>query len=148
MLTERDAQCDQLIQIVTQWENDPGAPKKFCLTLNYEYTTKNLAFCNLKGDDKAQVNALLRSNFFNLHLALIEKHMSDDAVYRHNSYGYNRYGYDNGSDDSDGECGRQGGAKHHEMEDFQDSEVKMKGLDIDIDEEILNNDEALFDSNT
>lgn len=76
--------------------------------------------------------------------------MSGDAVYEHNRCGYNRHGYDNdrsdGSDDSDGECGQGGGRKHHEMEDchktlitvmkwinVQDSEVKMKGLDIDID---------------
>lgn len=41
-LVERDALCDQLIQIATQWENDPGAPEKLCLTLDHEYTTKNL----------------------------------------------------------------------------------------------------------
>jgi hypothetical protein len=62
-----DAQCDQLMQIATQWENDPDVPEKLCLTLDHEYTSMNLAFRKLKGDDKARVDALLRSNGFDLH---------------------------------------------------------------------------------
>lgn len=161
-LAERDAQCDQLLQIATQWEEDPDAPEKLCLALDHEYTTKNLAFRKLKGADKERVDALLQSKCFDLHLALIEKHMRGDAEYEHGSYSYNRYGYDSDegdSEDSESGCGRGGGGKHHIMEDchesstrvytwinVQDTEVTMKGLDIYLDEEILNAEEALFDS--
>lgn len=122
---------------------------------------KNLGFHNLKGLDKAQVDTLLRSKGFDLHLALVEKHMCGDAMYEHNRYGYSNYGDDyasDGSEDSGSGCGwREGGGKHHEMEDchetstnvmkwinVQDVEVTMKGLDIDLDEEMLNNEEELF----
>ena len=146
-----------------QWENDTDAPEKLCLALDHEYTKKNLRFCYLKGLDKARVDALLRSKGFDLHLALVEKHMRGDAVYEHNRYGYNNYGDDydsDGSGDSGSGCGRrEGGGKHHEMEDchetttavmkwmnVQDVEVTMTGLDIDLDKEMLNNEEELFDS--
>jgi hypothetical protein len=149
-LLDHDALCDTLLQIATQWENDTDAPEKLCLALDHEYTTKNLGFRNLKGLDKVRVD-----------LALVEKHMSGDAVYEHSRYGYSNYGDDyasDGSEDSGSGCGwREGGGKHHEMEDchetsttvmkwinVQDVEVTMKGLDIDLDEEMLNNEEELF----
>jgi hypothetical protein len=148
------------LQIATQWEEDPDAPEKLCLRLDYEYTPKNLAFRNLKGEDKERVDALLQSKCFDLHLALIEKHMRGTPEYEHGRHRYSRRGYNSDDDDSESGYGRGGGRRHHVMEDCiessttvmkwindQDSEVTMDGYDIDLDEEMLNNDEeTLFDS--
>jgi hypothetical protein len=86
--------------------------------------------------------------------------MKGDAEYEHRSYSYSRYGYTSDDGDSESGYGRGGGQRHHAMENryesstrviewinVQDSEVAMKGLDIDLDAEImLNNKAALFDS--
>ena len=131
------------------------------LTLDHEYTKKNLVFCNLKGANKARPDSLLRSKVFNLHLALLERHMSGTSVCDP-ACDYYDGGHDDdeeeevedNSDNSEDSCDDDG--RHRAMDDkdttgvikwinAQDSEVTLSGLDIDTDEEMLS-DKALFDS--
>ena len=152
-LAEHDALCDTLLQIAYQWENDENPPEKLCLALDHEYTSANLAFRNLKGADKARVDALLKSNGFDLHLALVQKYMKGTPVYERN-YRYKRYEYDS---DDDGGYGQRG--KHYEMEDcFESSTTVLEWVgvpdsdeDIDLDDDIdledaMLNGEELFDT--
>ena len=96
--------CDRLARIATRWELDE-APRKLCLALDHEYTKKNLAFRNLKGADKARADALIRSKAFDLHLALLERHMSGTpACDYYGSYDRRSYGRsyaDNSDNDVD-----------------------------------------------
>jgi hypothetical protein len=132
-LAEHDALCDTLLQIAYQWENDENPPEKLCLALDHEYTSANLAFRNLKGADKARVDALLKSNGFELHLALVEKYMKGTPMYERN-YRYKRYEYDS---DNDGGYGQRG--KHYEMEDcFESSTTVLEWVGVpDSDEDIV-----------
>jgi hypothetical protein len=120
------------VNIATRWELDSDAPRKLCLFLDHECTKKNLAFCNLKEVDKARVEVLLQSKAFDHHLALLERHKSGTPVCDHYGGGYHTM------EDCD-----EDSTSVIKWINAQDSEVTLRGFDIDPDEEML---APLFDS--
>ena len=77
--------CDLLskyLQVLKSWEGDEGGPEKLVWKLEHQYTEANLCFSQLKGNDRAAVEALrsIRDSesgveLLDMHLVLIEKYV-------------------------------------------------------------------------
>ena len=72
-----------------------GKPLKLAISLSHKYTKANLDFANLKGRDVAMADHLRSSGAFEVHLALIVRHITgggDEEEFGYGEYGRGRWG--------------------------------------------------------
>ncbi len=150
-LTQLDVSLKRINDAANKWESHASdtVPTKSVHCLEHQYTKAYLAFAKLKGRDNAVVNLLRSADRFELHLALIEKHVSGVPSYTHGrSYRKRFRGYHDDSDHDDD------AAEHHSMEEelnrsvrvlrwvsSADVDVKMSHVTISEDEDDAENDD-------
>ena len=111
----------------------PGKPLKLAVSLSHKYTKANLDFANLKGRDLMMADHLRSSGAFEVHLALIVRHITgggDEEEFGYGEYGYGRGrwgGYRYGR-------GRWGGYGYEDEEE-DDDEDHVEDEDDEEDEE-------------
>ena len=72
-----------------------GKPLKLAISLSHKYTKANLDFANLKGRDLMMADHLRSSGAFEVHLALIVRHITgggDEEEFGYGEYGRGRWG--------------------------------------------------------
>lgn len=101
LLKRHDKILDILGEAADAWESDDlkDPPKNLVCVLEHQYTKANMLFSRLKGKDAAMVSMLKSSNRFEMHLALVQKHVT--GVPAHRNYNKRRRGYFDDDDEDE-----------------------------------------------